>query len=139
MAQPRLFLDTAYIYALFNTRDQWHTKAIEWQKILEVHNRPLVTTQLVLVEIGNGLSGQRFRQKASHIIRYLQANSLVDVVPVSPDAFARALELFEQRSDKDWGLTDCFSFIAMQENGLTDALTTDAHFRQAGFNALLLD
>lgn len=139
MAHPRLFLDTAYIYALFNTRDQWHTKAIEWQKTLEADNRPLVTTQLVLVEIGNGLSGQQFRQKAASVIRYLQDNSLVDVIPVLPRAFARAFELFEQRPDKDWGLTDCFSFIAMQENGLTDALTTDDHFRQAGFNALLLD
>lgn len=139
MTQPRLFLDTAYIYALFNTRDQWHPKAIEWQEILEGDNRPLVTTQLVLVEIGNGLSGQQFRKKAASVIRYLQDNPLVDVIPVLPSAFARAFELFEQRLDKDWGLTDCFSFIAMQDDGLTDALTTDDHFRQAGFNALLLD
>lgn len=139
MAQPRLFLDTAYVYALFNTRDQWHSNAVQWQEILEADNRPLLTTQLVLVEIGNGLSGQQFRQKAASVICYLQDNPLVDVIPVLPSTFARAFELFEQRLDKDWGFTDCFSFIAMEDNGLTDALTTDDHFRQAGFNALLLD
>lgn len=139
MAQPRLFLDTAYIYALFNTRDQWHEKAVEWEETLEAENRPLVTTQLVLVEIGNGLSSLRFRQQAARIIHNLEDNPLVDVISATPDAFARAFELFEQRPDKDWGLGDCFSFVAMRDNGVTDALTTDDHFRQAGFNALLLD
>ena len=139
MAQPRLFLDTAFIYALFNTRDQWHQKAIEWQKTLEADDRPLVTTQLILVEIGNGLSGHPFRQRAVSIIRSLQDNPHVQIVNVSPDTLERALELFEQRPDKDWGLTDCFSFITMHDNGLTDALTTDDHFRQAGFIALLSD
>ncbi len=139
MAHPPLFLDTAYVYALFNTRDQWHPKAVEWQKIVEAENRRLLTTQLILVEIGNGLASRQFRQGAVSIIRSLQDNSLVDVIPFSPGGFARAFELFEQRPDKDWGLTDCFSFITMQDNGLTDALTTDDHFRQAGFAALLLD
>ncbi len=139
MPQPRLFLDTAYINALFNTRDQWHSKALEWEIKLEAEKRLLVTTQLVLVEIGNGLSRPPFRQNAASIIRNLQNNSAVEVVPVTPTTFARAFDLFEQRPDKSWGLTDCFSFITMQDNQLTDALTTDDHFRQAGFNALLLD
>jgi len=139
LAQQRLFLDTAYIYALFNIRDQWHSNAVKWQEMLEADNRPLVTTQLVLVEIGNGLASQPFRQKAASVIRYLQDNPLVDVIPVLPSTFARSFELFEQRQDKDWGLTDCFSFIAMQDNGLTDALTTDDHLGQAGFNVLLQD
>jgi uncharacterized protein len=139
LAHAPLFLDTAYVYALFNTRDQWHPKAVEWQKIVEAENRPLLTTQLILVEIGNGMSGQRFRQRAAGIIGSLLSNSLVDVIPFSPGGFARAFELFEQRPDKDWGLTDCFSFITMQDNGIADALTTDDHFRQAGFTALLLD
>lgn len=139
MAMPSLFLDTAYVYALFNTRDQWHAKAVEWQKIIEADDRRLVTTQLILVEIGNGLAGKQFRTQAARIIRYLQENELVEVVSVSQTMFSRAFELFEERSDKDWGFTDCFSFVAMQDNDLTDALTADTHFRQAGFNALLLN
>jgi len=139
LAQSPIFLDTAYVYALFNTRDQWHQKAVEWQKKVEDEKRPLVTTQLVLVEIGNGLSSVQFRERAAIIIRDLQKSALVDVIPVIPSIFVKALELFEQRSDKDWGMTDCFSFVTMHDMGLTDALTTDAHFGQAGFNALLLD
>ncbi|MFM6264927.1 MAG: PIN domain-containing protein, partial [Dolichospermum sp.] len=42
-----------------------------------------------------------------------------------------------QREDKEWGLVDCISFIVMQDRGISDALTTDIHFQQAGFRALL--
>jgi len=51
--------------------------------------------------------------------------------------FEQALELFRNRPDKQWGLVDCVSFIVMQERGLTEALTTDEHYEQAGFRALL--
>ena len=51
--------------------------------------------------------------------------------------FDRALELYRQRSDKDWTLTDCGSFVVMRERRLTAALTADRHFEQAGFTALL--
>ncbi len=50
----------------------------------------------------------------------------------------RALDLFGDRPDKAWGLTDCISFVAMADHGLTDALTSDLHFPQAGLNAMLL-
>jgi predicted nucleic acid-binding protein len=59
------------------------------------------------------------------------------VVPASPALFAAALERIRARSDKDWGLTDCASFVAMEERGLSEALTPDDHFVQAGFRALL--
>jgi uncharacterized protein len=45
--------------------------------------------------------------------------------------------LFKQRKDKEWGLVDCISFIVMQNREITDALTADIHFQQAGFRALL--
>jgi uncharacterized protein len=51
----------------------------------------------------------------------------------------QAVELFRQRSDKNWSLTDCLSFVVMSELQLTDALSTDRHFSQAGFRALLVD
>ncbi|WP_225893949.1 hypothetical protein [Atlanticothrix silvestris] len=49
----------------------------------------------------------------------------------------RALQLYNERPDKTWGLTDCISFVVMWEQGLTDAVTADIHFVQAGFRALL--
>ena len=139
MAQNTLFLDTAYIYALFNNRDQWHQRALEWQRKLDAEQRPLLTTEFVCIEIANGLAALKFRQAAASIIHTLQETALVRIIPASAELFQQALSLYEQRPDKDWGMTDCASFVVMAENNLTDALTTDDHFRQAGFKALLLD
>ena len=50
----------------------------------------------------------------------------------------KALQCYKMRTDKEWGITDCISFVVMEEYGLTEALTADKHFRQAGFKALLL-
>lgn len=47
------------------------------------------------------------------------------------------MQLYTQRPDKDWSLTDCISFVVMKQHGLTEALTADRHFEQAGFKALL--
>jgi predicted nucleic acid-binding protein len=139
LERDALFIDTAYIYALFNTRDQWHIIALEWQRKLEFENRPLLTTEFVLAEIADGLSAARFRQRAANIIHSLQDNPVVRIIPASSELFQKALEFYEQRQDKNWGLTDCASFVVMNENNLSEALTTDEHFRQAGFKALLLD
>jgi len=138
LAIDTLSLDTAYIYALFNTRDQWHERAAEWERKVAAENHPLVTTQFVLMEIANGLSALKFRRNAVSIIYALQNSTFVKIVPASSELFTKALNLYEQRQDKNRGLTDCASFVVMTENNLTGALTTDEHFRQAGFKALLL-
>ncbi len=139
MANKPLFLDTAYIYALFNTRDQWHQKAIEWQQKVADEKHLLLTTQFILIEIGNGLSSLKFRQDATEIIHTLENSPLIEVIPATSELFKKALELYEQRQDNNWGLTNCTSFVVMNEREIPDALTTDEHFRQAGFNALLVD
>jgi len=58
-------------------------------------------------------------------------------VLLTKDLYIPAFNLFKQRKDKEWGLVDCLSFIVMQNRGITDALTADTHFQQAGFRALL--
>ena len=139
MPVDSLFLDTGYIYALFNTRDQWHQKAVEWQQKISLENCPLLTTEFVLTEIANGLSAVKFREDASNIIHILQDDDLVQIIPATSELFSKGLNLYENRNDKDWGLTDCISFVVMQEKILNEALTPDDHFRQAGFRALLLE
>lgn len=59
------------------------------------------------------------------------------IVPFSAELFDRGIAPYSERRDKDWSLTDCISFVVMQEHGLTDALTSDRHFEQAGFRRLL--
>jgi len=67
----------------------------------------------------------------------LQNDPEVTIVPASADLWQRGVTLFAGRPDKDWSLTDCISFVVMQERGLTAALTADRHFEHAGFVALL--
>ena len=139
MAKPAVFVDTSYIYAVINPNDQWHAKAVEWQTKVVADDSFLITTQFVLAEIADGLSAVRYRRSAIDVVRSLIVNPKVEVADASADLFYQGLDLYESRPDKNWGLTDCFSFVTMRTNGVTDALTTDDHFRQAGFNALLLD
>ena len=136
--QP-VFLDTAYVNALVNTRDQWHGAAIRWERQLASERRRLITTEFVLVEIADGLARVSFRLQAAQLIAALQVSALVEIIPATSVLFAAALELYRNRPDKDWGLTDCASFVAMHERALSEALTTDDHFQQAGFRALLLE
>ncbi|MDQ3703089.1 MAG: PIN domain-containing protein [Chloroflexota bacterium] len=134
-----VFLDTAYVYALLYTRDRWHAAARAWEQRLAVGRRRLLTTEFVLAEIADGLAALRFRTHAVQAIDTLRSSPLVEVVPASSVLFAAALERFRARSDKDWGLSDCASFVVMEAHDLSEALTTDDHFVQAGYRALLLE
>ncbi len=134
-----LFIDTGYVYALINARDQWHDKAMEWRQKISAEKSLLLTTEFILAEIADGLAAVTFRQAAFQTIRVLATSPLVQLIPASSELFQAGLALYESRADKDWGLTDCISFVVMTEHDLTDALTTNDHFRQAGFRPLLLE
>ena len=97
----------------------------------------MLTSRAVFMEIGNALSKLRYRAAAVEILNALEADPNIEIIPLSEALYHRAFELFLNRSDKEWGLTDCLSYILMQERGLTEALTADDHFRQAGFTVLL--
>ena len=58
-------------------------------------------------------------------------------MPLSDELQRRGFDLYVERSDREWSLTDCISFIVMREQGLTDVLTDDHHLTQAGFVPLL--
>jgi uncharacterized protein len=60
-------------------------------------------------------------------------------VPLTDTLLQEAMTLYSERGDKNWGLTDCVSFVLMRQEGVTEALTADVHFRQAGFRAMLLE
>jgi predicted nucleic acid-binding protein len=133
------FLDTSYIIALSVESDEHHQRAEELAEQLLTSQTPMVTTRAVLLEIGNALSKQRYRKAAGELLDALEHDPQVEIVSITEDLYECALALFGSRMDKEWGLIDCLSFIAMQQRGLTDALTTDEHFAQAGFRVLLKD
>ena len=128
-----LLIDSAYVIALVNRRDQYHLHAKRLAH--QYRNTPLVVTEGVLLEIGNSLAG-RFRNQAAQVIGEFIHSSQVEIVYTSPQLLIAAIDLYKQMSDKEWGLVDCLSFVVMRERGLTDALTSDHHFVQAGFSAL---
>ena len=135
MKKERIFLDTVFVQALLNRRDQYHDEA----KALLNQVRTafeIWVTEAVLVEIGNALSSIN-RMGAVNFINSCYTTPNIKVVTVDTTLFKSALDLYDNRSDKEWGLTDCFSIVVMQDHGLTEALTTDAHFKQAGFRVLL--
>jgi len=135
--QAEVFLDTAYAIALSSSNDQFYACAVELAEQLEALGTRLVTTRAVLLEIGNALAKPRYRQAAVQLLAALEADPKVDIVLLSESLYARAIQLYRERPDKEWGLTDCVSFLVMQDRRLTEALTTDVHFQQAGFRALL--
>jgi predicted nucleic acid-binding protein len=67
----------------------------------------------------------------------MRSDPSVKIIPSDSGLFAAGLKLYEARPDKEGSLADCISFVVMQREGLTDALTGDQHFTQAGFRALL--
>ena len=137
--RSKLFLDTAYVIALSVPRDTFHERSLQLADQLEAARVHLVTTRAVMLEIGNALSKQRHRNAAVKLLQALESDPLVEIVALSEQLYQRAFRLYSTRPDKEWGLSDCVSFVVMQEHKLTEALTTDDHFRQAGFRALLLE
>jgi len=130
----RVFADTAYYLALLNADDSLHTLARHATRRLTL---PVVTTAWVLTEVADGLCRPGDRDMALALIRDIQADQRITVIPANEALFTRGLDLYGDRSDKEWSLTDCISFVVMQEYGIAEALTSDHHFEQAGFTVLL--
>lgn len=135
--ENKVFLDTSYTIALSISRDELHNRAIELMKQIDENQTRIITTQAIILEIGNALSKQKYRQSAIQIIEHLENDPNITIVSLTDELYNEAFELFRNRPDKEWGLIDCVSFVIMQERNIEAALTADEHFIQAGFRALL--
>jgi uncharacterized protein len=134
-----VFGDTSFWVALLNPKDSLHAKA---RIVSNSLGRTLViTSEMVLTEFLNdfGERGSSLRQAAAGFVEDLQRDPAIFVVPQTSPQFQEALSLYAQRSDKAWSHTDCASFQIMDRDDITQALTHDHHFEQAGFRALLRD
>ena len=132
--RSKTFVDTLFIVALINKRDQYHQKALELSE--EYENYPLITTDAVFLEVGNALSNN-YKNEAVELMESFLESDDVEVIRLNPDLFDEALSLYKKHQDKSWGLVDCISFVVMKKYEVTQALTFDRHFIQAGFQALM--
>ncbi len=138
MPKAAVFLDSAYAIALSAPKDEHHQRALALAERIEAEGTQLITTRAVIVEIGDALSSSQYRRDAIKLLTSFERDpEFVEIVPISEQLYAKAFELYRTRPDKEWGMTDCISFIVMQERNMMEALTTDRHFQQAGFRALL--
>jgi uncharacterized protein len=129
-----VFADSYYYLAFVNERDAGHGVALEYSRN---YLGPSVTTEWVLAEVADALSEPAQRPIFLELMARLRTEPGVMIIEASHDLFGRGIALFSQRPDKSWSLTDCISFVVMQEHELTQALTADHHFEQAGFVSLL--
>lgn len=136
MVSP-VFADAGYWFAVTSGSDSLHKRALSLTATLG--RRQIVTSQMVLTEFldGNSAMGEHRRASAARFVRKLQADDSIRIVATSDELFEAGLALYEARRDKEWGLTDCTSFVICEREGIIDALAHDKHFVQAGFNALL--
>ena len=134
------FGDASYWLALVDQNDPYHDIALEYFTLLALDNTRVVTTQMVLNEVLAPRSGttRERRQNAINLVDRILRNPQVHVVPQSPEQFEEALQLLRARTlDKEWSITDCASFLVMERFNIWEALTSDHHFEQAGFTAML--
>ena len=132
-----VFADACYWIALLNPKDLLHEAAKRVSR--ELGPCRIVTSEMVLVELLNGLSGfgDEKRKVAAQTVNSLESNPNVEIVPQTSMQFRSAVVRYASRLDKEWGATDCASFLLMEEKGMSEVLTADNHFKQAGFTILL--
>jgi predicted nucleic acid-binding protein len=130
-----VFADTYYFLALLDSREKQHAAALSASRDSALR---IVTTEWVLMEFGDAYSDPKDRPDFVALYEALVNHSRVKVVPADTQLMQRGIRLFAGRADKSWSLTDCTSFIVMDDEGIREALTGDRHFEQAGYIALLM-
>ncbi len=136
---PKIFADTAGWGNLVDPSQPYHALASQIYRSARQQGHPLITTNYVLTELVALLTSplQIHRPAIIQFISGVKASPYVEVIHIDPTLDEQAWQLLTQRTDKAWSLVDCASFVVMQRESITEALTTDHHFAQAGFVRLL--
>lgn len=128
-----LFADTSFFIALLDQGEATHSLAVSHL----LSDRSIITSEFVFVELGNAMSPGDQHEDFVSLVQSFKGSTKARVIPLSSAYFERAVKLMASRNDKDWSLVDCTSFEIMRDLHLEEALSTDKHFEQAGFRALL--
>lgn len=131
----RVFADTSFYVAAVNEHDVLHSSVRQFS---DNFAGEIVTTEYVLVELGNWLSKSRNKKRFGVLLDVIDGDPDTQVIPAGRELLSDGARLFVQHEDKQWSLTDCISFVVMRRLGISEALTSDHHFLQAGFKSLLV-
>ena len=129
-----VFADTSFFIAFLSNDDEHYEQALN---LMQIFRGRITTTMWILAELGNYFSKSKTRLRFVPFVRDLSVDRRVLILPIDQAHFGSALEIYENRSDKEWSITDCTSFLIMKARGIREAWTTDHHFEQAGFVKLL--
>lgn len=138
MAVELVFADTSFFFALAAKRDNAHSRATAAFARLLKAKRPLVTTDYVIDETLTLVKLRTEAAVALALLQRIEQSDSITVQDISAPRFQAAKALFRKHADHGYSFTDCTSFAVMRELGIDQALTTDAHFTEAGFKALLI-
>jgi uncharacterized protein len=129
-----MLIDTSGFLSLYESKEPFHQKAGE----LYYSAKFLMTTNYVLAEY-TALAQVRgiVREEIIKFSRRILDNEDIEIIWIDENLHTKAVELIEQRQDKNYSLCDAVSFVIMNERGVTESLTTDKHFEQEGFIRLL--
>jgi hypothetical protein len=130
----RWFADSFFLIAALSKRDRFHRSCLT---ILRELRTEIIATDWILLEVADAMASRSSRGQCLALLDFLRTHPHVTIIQASHEHFQKGLDLYASRPDKDWPLTDCISFVIMQEQGISEALTGDRHFMQAGFRALL--
>jgi predicted nucleic acid-binding protein len=138
MAGADVFMDSGGFLALWDSSDERHTAAVRLQDELARKRRRFVASEYILDETATLLLVRHSHAAAADFLNAMERSDAVRFEWVGSERFWAAAKFFRQHEDKEWSFTDCVSFTIMRELRIREAFTTDHHFRQAGFVALLL-
>ena len=127
------FLDTSFVIALELKDERHHQAVISYWQSMARSSTQLVTTSYVFDEIVTFFNSRGRHDKAIEVGERLLRSKAIKLIQVDEDLFLKGWQYFQQHQDKSYSLTDCISFLVMQQLKLGVALTLDRHFSQAGF------
>ena len=135
----KIFVDTSGWGNLADTVQEFHEQTKFIYEGAKQDDSRFVTTNYVIAELVALFSSPLRipRMKTIGYIESVKSSLLVDIVHIDEVLDAKSWELLSNRADKNWSLVDCSSFVVMRESGISEALTTDHHFEQAGFVRML--
>ena len=133
------FVDTSGWAEWADNTLKYHAQALQFFEDVWNQNGRLVTTDFVLAELTALLTSPLRMPKPEQVrlLEAIQSDPSVEIIVLDALQTGAAWKLWKSRLDKSWSFVDCASFVVMQQRRLTEAISTDHHFEQAGFIRLL--